>query len=202
MATGDVLIFSDQDIIFSRHYLTNFAQHIRPHRFVVAYPIRLDKAQSACLTDEMVRHANYQKIITSQQLQKIKSQHKKEKIYYYMHRFGLRAQGPKLRGGVFAMYRRDYLVLNGFDEKYNQWGNEDDDLRYRAYAHGMSGYNAFYDEYPLHIWHTEFHDNGERANNEYYLQRKKAINKHNYRCEYGIDNPLGADLPSIEVINE
>ena len=38
---------------------------------------------------------------------------------------------PKLFAGDFGMWRRDFERVNGFDQRFRDWGGEDDDLRTR-----------------------------------------------------------------------
>jgi hypothetical protein len=98
---------------------------------------------------------------------------------------------------VSAIRREDYIRVNGYDERYVGWGNEDDDMGRRLLATGTIGYNFTYSEYPIHIYHPPYHQNGIRVNQEYSSRRRKQITRHNYQCEVG----LSAPRPDVEIFN-
>ncbi len=194
LAQNDFLVFWDQDVIGTRHYLQTFWEHRRSGRFVVAYPVRLTEVQTAQLTLKDIEQGQFDHLLQAAQLQKIKKQFRKDRFYYYLRKFVLRNDTrPKLRGGIFGIFKSDLQIVNGFDEKYQGWGNEDDDLGRRLYASGVVGVNPFYKEFPLHLYHPPYHQNGQRVNQDYYLQRQKEIRKGQYRAEFGLDKTYGDD---------
>ena len=186
ISTGDFLIFLDQDIIHTENYIKTFLENKKEKRFVTSYPIRLTEKQSEKITEEIIDSGEYLFIINAQQLNKIKKQFIKDYVSYIGHKLYLVKQKPKLRGGVCAINRNDYFAVNGYDEKFIGWGNEDDDIRKRLYSFGVSGYNPFYLEFPLHLYHEPFHNSGERVNINYSSVRSTEIAKGNYYCKNGI----------------
>ncbi len=196
---GDYLIFLDQDLVFTRHFLRTFIDNRQEGRFCVAYPIRLTEEQTHSLDDTMIQTNDFEKILKSDQVRKVKEQYRKDKFYTILKQLHLRSAGPKLRGGVAAVHRTDYILVNGYDENYQGWGSEDDDLGRRFYKAGIHGINPFQHEFPLHLYHQPFHEGGYRVNQPYYFQRIKEINRGKYRCEFGFDNPLG-DEATIPII--
>jgi glycosyltransferase involved in cell wall biosynthesis len=186
VSNGDLLIFLDQDIIHTNNFLKTFIENQKNKRFVTSYPIRLTKEQSEKLTEEIIAQNELLSFIKSPQLNKIKKQFIKDYISFVGYKIKLVKQKPKLRGGVCAINKEDYISVNGYDEKFIGWGNEDDDIRKRLYSFGVSGYNPFYGEFPLHLYHEPFHNNGERVNIKYSSVRSAEIAKGNYYCENGI----------------
>ncbi|MCW8849658.1 MAG: glycosyltransferase, partial [Melioribacteraceae bacterium] len=185
-STGDLLIFLDQDIIHTDDFIKTFIENRKKNRFVTSYPIRLTEKQSEEFTEEIIANGEFLSLVKSQQLNKIKKQFLKDYISFVGHKFRLVKQKPKLRGGVCAINREDYYAVNGYDENFVGWGNEDDDIRKRLYSYGVSGYNPFFVEFPLHLYHEPFHNNGERVNTIYSAVRSTEIAKGNYYCEDGI----------------
>lgn len=200
-AAGDYLIFLDQDIILNKTYLETLVKHRKERQFCVSYPIRLTPQQSDQVTDSLIESSNFSGILTVSQIRKIKKQYFKDNFYRLLKQLRLRGMGPKLRGGVSAINRADYEAVNGYDENYQGWGNEDDDLGRRLYAAGIQGRNPFYTEFPLHLFHQPHHQNGERVNKEYYNQQKKAIDSGDFRCQFGFDNPVGDDELVVMKLN-
>ena len=188
LAENDFLVFYDQDIIGTQNYLKTFVDHAEESKFIVSYPIRLTEAQSQLINERIIRSSNYLPILNIGQTVKIKKQFFKDYFEYIKKNIGLIKRGPKLRSGVFAVHKSNYLRVNGFDEKFIGWGNEDDDLGKRLYQAGISGYNPFFNEYPLHLYHEPFHNSGERKNKEYASQKNDKISTGEFYCKYGINS--------------
>ena len=199
-ATGDLLMFLDQDIVYTKNLLKLFADNLRQGEFLVAYPVRLSQQQTSQLTEEMLREGNFNALLTPEQKKKIISQYKDEKRHRFLFKLKLRPFGPKLRSIAFAVYRNDFEKVNGFDENFRGWGNEDDDLGRRFHRAGIIGRNIFYDEYPVHQYHQPHHQNGERVNRSYNRKRKREIRAGDYRCPNGLENPADQDAsPVMEI---
>jgi hypothetical protein len=186
VSSGDYLIFIDQDIIGTENFIRTFVCNRRRRRFCVSYPVRLTAEQTDRCRPDVIETFDFDGIIAPKQIAKIHSQHRKDEFYRILHKLSLRKTGPKLRGGVAAINREDFEKVNGYDEAYHGWGNEDDDLGRRLYRAGVSGRNPFFHEYPLHLWHPPYHQNGQRKNQEYYLERLEAIRRGESTCRVGL----------------
>jgi len=190
VATGDLLVFLDQDIIVPPCYLKVIADNKRADNFLSSYPVRLNEAQSKALSDEMIAKYTWSSLITTTQGREIRRKYRKELFENLLIRYtGLGSHGAKLRGGVSAISYADYVAVNGYDESFNFWGGEDDDLGRRLLAYKKVGKNIAYHHYPLHLYHTPFHQNNPKHNDSYITKRKKEIGKSNFRCEMGLDAP-------------
>lgn len=189
-SVGDFIIFFDQDLAFSKDYLKTMATTAKRKRFIVGCPIRLTREQSEKVTRDMILNGDFSPILTKPQQQLTIKQYQKEFFYAVLYKLKLRRIGPKLRGGIAGFFKDDFIKVNGYDERYIGWGNEDDDLGIRFYGAGISGLNPFKNDYVVHLFHERFHSD-ERINKRYYKKRKKEITKYAYRCEYGFE-PYGA----------
>jgi hypothetical protein len=196
-ASGDLLVFADQDLVFTRDYLRTFAEAARPRTFLVSWPVRLTAEQTEEVTDDFVRRGAFSGLVTPAQAALVRKQFRKDLFYFWLHRLGVREIGPKLRGGIFAVSKTDYSSVNGFDEAYQGWGNEDDDLGRRLHRSGVRGRNVFRTEYPVHLFHPPFNAGGARPNLEYYERRVREIRKGDFRCRYGLESPLGNDEVTV-----
>jgi GT2 family glycosyltransferase len=201
IATGDYLIFIDQDIVCTEHFIKTFIDHRRAKRFCVSYPIRLSPQQTERCTGAVIEQFNFESIIDRRQTEKIHKQYRKDRLYAFLKKLRLSEIGPKLRGGVAAINREDFVNVNGYDEYYRGWGNEDDDLGRRLYKAGITGMNPFFHEFPLHLYHPPHHVNGTRVNQEYYQQRIAAIRAGESVCECGFEHPLDEDDEELTVVN-
>lgn len=190
VSSGDWLIFLDQDIIYTKRFIETFVKHFHEKKFIVSWPVRLTEQQTLELTDEQMKNGNYENLITSRQIYEVGKQFRKDLFYVVCKKLRVRSIGPKLRGGLFAVSRDNYDKVNGFDENYRGWGNEDDDLGRRLDAAGITGKNPFWKEYPLHMWHEPYREGTKRVNLEYYRASIERTRKGEFYCEYGIHNPL------------
>jgi hypothetical protein len=198
-ASGELIVFFDQDLVFSHGYLETLVNHSGPKRFVVGNPIRLDQQQNDLITDEMIARGDFSMVLSPSQKKMPRKQYRKELLYSALYRLGLRPMGPKLRGGIVGFYKSDFLRINGYDEKFTGWGNEDDDLGVRSYAAGIRGINPFKAVYAIHLHHERFHSD-ERVNKTYQKTRMKEIDPKNYRCRVGFEIHDSQDEVKVEII--
>lgn len=199
-STGDFLIFLDQDLIHTINLIRTFILNRRERRFLTAFPTYLTEEQSEKITEEKIELENYQLILEPSQPEGIIKQYKKDKIYYYLHKLRLDNQ-PKLRGGACAINKEDYEAINGYDEKYKGWGNEDDDLGRRLYKFGCEGFNPCKVDFPIHLFHEPFKIGQTRVNLDYHNDRNREIKKGNYRTEFGLDKSFDDDTFEVIELN-
>lgn len=85
---------------------------------------------------------------------------------------GFRWKG--IRSCNFAVSRRDFEAVNGFDEVYAGWGHEDADLVLRLHHHGLVRKNGYLATEVYHLWHPEHSRAGEAANRRRVTDRMKT----------------------------
>lgn len=192
-ASSDFLFYVDQDLIFTKNFIKTIKDNIKYNHFIVGWPIRTTEEQLGKITDYDIENFNFDKFITEKQTKLVKKQFCKDSLYRILNNLKLRKRGVKFRGGVSGFFKNDFIKINGYDENYIGWGNEDDDFGRRLYYSGVKGINPFKSEFPVHLWHQEFHGDNERVNLDYHKLAGKNLSKDNFRCEFGYDNTLGED---------
>jgi len=100
----------------------------------------------------------------------------------------LRKLAPKRWQGAktcnLSAYRADLLKVNGLDESYTGWGQEDSDLVVRLIRSGIINKSARFSSPVLHMWHRE----NDRSNlEENRLRLQQALNATNIRAHKGVD---------------
>lgn len=200
VARGRTLVFCDQDLVFTKDYLATIAESRKEGTFLCATTIYLDEAQTQQVTPERVREGRFDEVVTRVQRRYVKRRYVDEMLYFRLRSLRLRYMGTKLRGGLFSVSRADFEKVNGFDERYENGGDEDDDLGFRLNAIDVVGRNPFRDDFALHQAHPPNYPRDNRRLKEYYARRRREIRKGSFRCDDGLASPLGGEAPEPRLI--
>jgi hypothetical protein len=207
-ASGDFLIFLDQDVIFSNDFIEKIYNARQKKKIICGRAIFIEEHIKNSIQGEINKKGQlefdnlYDKYISKEEIEDIDKKFKKDILYKYLYRMKLRGRGIKMASLIFAVYKEDFIAINGFDEKYVGWGEEDDDFGNRFFKYGGEVESIKYKRHPIHMFHPSSPSKKDLPNLIYYKQRKKEISKTNYRAKYGYDNILDKDEISIEVIKE
>ncbi|RMF79783.1 MAG: glycosyltransferase [Nitrospirae bacterium] len=90
-----------------------------------------------------------------------------------------------------ALWRADFLAVNGFNEAFEGWGKEDSELVVRLFRHGVVRKDVRFQAAVFHLHHPEF-DRGRLERNLRLLEEAKASGA--VRCEKGVDQYLGTGV--------
>ncbi len=85
---------------------------------------------------------------------------------------GFRWRG--IRSCNMAVWREDFLAVNGFDETFEGWGHEDADLVLRLSNFGIGRKNGFLATEVFHLWHRESERDHESLNRQKVFERMKT----------------------------
>ncbi len=194
-ASGDYLLFLDQDRLLSPDYIKTHITNAQPDRFLVSQQILLGAEETTELLREQQPERAFPRYIASTKYRKNRKQYYQDLFYFMSAKLGYRSHRPKLKGGMFSLFKKDLEQVNGFDENFVGWGSEDDDLGRRLYAAGINGCNPFKHDFAVHLYHKPYHQNGARVNDDYYRERKRAAHAGEYRCANGL---AGRDLNGLD----
>lgn len=205
-ASGDFLIFLDQDVILPNDFIEKFYNNRKEKLMLCTKAIFTEEEQKKLIQRDIEEKHSinfneiYGKYITLEQKEKIQKKIRKDVLYKYLYRVKLRSRGVKIAGLIFALYKKDYIAINGFDEKFVGWGEEDDDFGNRFFKYGGEVESIKFIKYPIHMYHPSATSKKDSLNITYYRQRKKEISKKNYKPEYGYDNSKDKDIVIVEII--
>jgi hypothetical protein len=87
-------------------------------------------------------------------------------------------------------WREELVALNGFDERMQGWGREDDELAARAFNAGMRKIPLRFAGLAVHLHHAERHLDGAGPNDGI-LAQTRASGKT--RCEFGLDGHMARE---------
>lgn len=98
----------------------------------------------------------------------------------FLRKIGLaKRHKPKILGCHFSLFKEDLESVNGFDENYEGWGLEDDDLAMRLHMAGVKGRSVILEARALHLWHESVQsmpaDIGECSNYNYFKRQNVPV---------------------------
>lgn len=194
---GDVLVFCDQDLIFPEDYLEKIELNSKKGNFLMGRAEYTTSEEKDIIIRKLEQGIDYKTIlefINPQYKLNLLTLYKKDKRRRILKALHLNKRGIKLVGMSYALYKEDYIKVNGNDEKYQGWGCEDDDLGIRLEISGVSGKELITDLIQLHLYHPFDPTKKKSANEEYYYSRKKEIfETKNGFCEFGYNNSIDKD---------
>jgi len=170
-ASGDYFIFIDGDCIAPSHFLQHHAKLSEPEYFVSGNRILL----SATFTEQVL--AQHLPIHTWKYknwlLARLQGKCNRALPFLPLFHWLLPAQRSQKWEGAktcnLALWRKDFMAVNGFDERYQGWGYEDSDLVIRLIRAGVQRKNSRFSIPVLHLWHRE-NDRSHETPNRSFLQ--------------------------------
>ena len=100
--------------------------------------IQLTAEQTEQFDEKAIRAGQRPATLSANQLASVANRHARYRRHALLRRVGLmKPHKPKLVSANFSVRLRDFIKVNGFDESYEGWGQEDDDLGRRLYMAGV-----------------------------------------------------------------
>jgi len=104
----------------------------------------------------------------------------------------------QIRSCNFALWKEDFLAVNGFDESFEGWGHEDADLVLRLHHLGLCRINGFLGTEVYHLWHRLIGRSSEDVNRQRVVDR---VNTDIVNASKGIRDNLCANDVVITSLN-
>ena len=191
-ARNDRLAFLDQDVLPHHNWLQAHLAYAGSRRVCLARVLPLSPTDSAHLSPDAIARGSFETWHDVFYFSKLERQQRKYRLYALMRRLGLpfKRTRPSLSSGNIAAWKPDLVNVNGFDEAYIGWGQEDDDLGRRLYMAGVRPAPLLTTAMASHIHHPVRHpDWREGPNLTRYRERFSAC-----RCELGLDDHPHPDV--------
>jgi len=176
--SAEYIFFTDCDCIPSEKLLETHALKRKPSTLLLGGAVRVSKER----TEKYLRNVRKDPSFFLQVLDKDKKKLQKQisKAQRRSLRPGLR--GPRIFGANFSLYRKDFLAVNGFDENFVGWGNEDGDIRERLKLIGVVPIPIYDEAVVFHLHHSRDATASLRLNKSYAHRRDLTA-----WCVNGID---------------
>ena len=150
LARGNYYLFLDGDCMLPRHHVAAHLARRRRGTALVGYCARLTEEASRGLTPEGLPPIDLPRLVTPDERQSLARRRRKA----WWHGAVRHPTKPRLTGGDFGIWRDDFDGINGFDERFIGWGQEDDDLGLRLRARGVRLESSLDRTCSLHVWHA------------------------------------------------
>ena len=175
LAHGSYLMFLDCDFLILPGTVEVHRKLARPGRFLTGQFKRLSESQTQDLFQKGIHGVNIEKLYRSLPDDNLKHDHFKFVTRTWRIRLGLAsARKQTLGGGDFSLFRSDFESVNGFDENFIGWGEEDIDFGIRLAANRIYGRSLIRTTRVLHMWHPREKNSDDRrkGSNYAYLNRR------------------------------
>ena len=186
---GELLVFCDQDLIFGEEYIEYMEKNIKKGCFLLCRPISVNEKEKNTILEKIESSNKYEdllKPLPTHYLVSVNKTLRTDRKRRILNILKLSKRGIKLVGMSYAVMKSDYLKVNGYDENYNGWGEEDDDFGNRLYVADIKGKELKTPNMQIHLWHYSDPTKKHSMNEEYYYKRKKEIfSNKDYFCKNG-----------------
>ncbi len=191
-AIGDTLVFVDGDCLPLPNFLEIHVRAQRPDQFQAGERYLLERDESDQVAVEGIASGEAFADIPKRELRRVGSIRRKD-VFYRLS--GLKPERPRLMTSNCSMPRAVFMQANGLDERYEGWGQEDEDLRRRLVRLGFRPGSVIGTANCLHLWHN--------ADATFLGTRKQSPNWNYYhrgfqlsRCRRGIRKRPLSDIRS------
>lgn len=184
-STADYLIFIDADCVPNQHLIARHRNLAEAGFFVAGNRILLNENFTDYVLKENIALANWRLIDWWRAKRKKYCNRWLPALYFPWQTF--RKLRPKTwntsRTCNFAVFRSDFIAVNGFNEAYHGWGFEDSDLAIRLLKKGVRHKSGRFAVTVAHLWHRQ-NDRAMLASND--AQLKDILNSTQIRAEKGV----------------
>jgi len=143
------LLFLDGDCMIPPDHLRCHLDASKLGVVFAGYCALLEQQASEQLDLEAIHSGDFVKLASPTELRKLAKMDRKARFYEFIRH----PTKPKLFGGNVGIHRSDYEEINGYDEAFEGWGCEDDDLRIRLRQAGKRIRSILSWTRTYHLWH-------------------------------------------------
>ncbi len=177
-SSGDYVIVLDGDCVISRHFLSDHIKLAERGCFIQGKRILVSK--------EAVASFNYNHANSVLSLIKMAITGKISNIHHLIHLpLDIPIKNRRLKGikGCnMSYFKNDILAVNGYNEDFVDWGNEDSELACRFFNYGLQKKVHPFMAICFHLWHPT--NKIVTRCNKFLLSA--AISSKNYVCNNGL----------------
>ncbi|MEG6551483.1 glycosyltransferase [Desulfocurvibacter africanus] len=158
---GTKIIFADGDCILHRHFIREHKRCLVHGVYCIGRTPRLSRKISAKVSEAGILKGSCQRLTPAMLLDSVFGSTRKIEFGCYLGSgpfFSLAARLKKnttLWGGNCSVLRKDLLAVNGWNEDFIGWGQEDSELGERLQNLGLKPRQVVYRAINFHLWHPK-----------------------------------------------
>lgn len=182
MTRADYLVFIDGDCLPRRHFVKDHVALAQKDHFVQARRVFI---KEAIVNDYLDGKVGFAKLLLTGKISGIFKLIRTPKP--------LISEDQVLHGILgcnLAIWRKDLLAVNGYDESFVGWGAEDSELAARLYHSGIRRNKVHGRAILMHLDHPQL-SRDRYENNKGILQQ--TLDNKKTRCKLGLDQHMEAD---------
>ena len=187
-ALGERLLFLDGDVVPLAGVVRRHLTKCDDERTVLAGGyVRLDSERTDRITPEIIMERRLKGFMLTEDLERLYRWHRKNRLYNFIRH----SKRPQLHSGHFSAAASSIRAVNGFDEDFVGWGQEDDDLRKRLVGWGARIESLVSSAVGLHLWHEPF-PRASLRDNDVLLKKDRPV-----RCARGLEKEACGDASRL-----
>jgi len=187
-SAGDLLFFTDADVVLFPNVLECHAAAAEGGRWVTGSAVQLTAEESERASEELIREKRLGELWPppgDPRLALLRGAHgrfRRKALLARLWPTEHRCRRVHLLGYQATVPREAFARVNGFDEGFRGWGREDIDLGLRLQLAGVRGRGVHAASRALHLFHRR--PPVSEGNTRYYERRRRG----SYRCEDGLSH--------------
>ncbi len=187
---GDLLVFLDGDCCPAADWTERHADLLRHADLSIGFRYDLTPEQTELFNEEQARRGAPPATITGRQAAELGVRQRRYERSLRLRRLGLglfiKPHKPKVLSANFGVRLDAFRAVNGFDEEYLGYGQEDDDFTRRIYRGGFRASVGLLTAVVYHQWHET------RAPRAWHEGDGVARFRGTWtaRCTRGLESPL------------
>jgi len=177
-SSGEYIILLDGDCIVSRYFISDHLLLAEKGYFIQGKRVLVGKEDEAAFNHE---HANSSMTLIKMALTgKISNVHHLIRLPRMFLIKNKRLKG--IKSCNMSFFKKDIIIVNGFNEDFEGWGNEDSELACRFFKYGIVKKVPPFMAICFHLWHPTNRVIPDR-NKQLFLE---AIASKGYFCKNGL----------------
>jgi glycosyltransferase involved in cell wall biosynthesis len=149
VSSAAYLVFIDGDCVIPRDFVARHLQRRKSRVVMFGDAFRLDEDVSAGIDEAEILGGRYFDWVSPAEQERLQRFDRTARWNNLVRH----PKKPHLISCNFGIWRSDYERVNGFDENFEGWGQEDDDLGYRLRQVGVRLQSILRWTQSYHVWH-------------------------------------------------
>ncbi len=179
-ASYEYIIQVDGDLILHKHFVRDHLEVAEPGHFVAGSRAMINEALSVSLLKKEDHQVNAFQNGIKNRLNAIRCKPLRKLLSYRYHSDNL----EKLRGCNMAFWKKDLIAANGYNEAFEGWGKEDNEIAYRLANANITKRSLKFGGVVFHLHHREQSRSLCEKNKRILLDTIESGIK---RCDLGLD---------------